>query len=237
MQSRTYRLDRFIAKHTDHSKGNVRILIAKGRVYVNQTVAVSADQIVKQFDEVILDGEVLQKNTPIYLMLNKPAGVVSATSDPQHTTVIDLLDDHYKDLHIAGRLDRFSTGLLLLTNDGEWSKSLSHPDNRVAKRYIVELQDPITDAYGDAFAKGMHFAYEDITTQPAQLKQLAPRVAEVTLHEGRYHQIKRMFGQFRNQVLSLHRVSIGNLPLDDALKPGEYRMLTKDEVVNITLQA
>ena len=161
-------------------------------------------------------------------MMNKPIGVVSATKDEQHKTVMDLLVEkniNTDDLHIVGRLDLHSSGLLLLTNDGDWSRALMSPEKKVAKVYEVTLENPITDECIQAFANGMYFSYEDITTKPAQLEKLSECVAKVTLEEGRYHQIKRMFGRFRNPVLALHRVSIGEIELDDGLAPGESRSI------------
>jgi 16S rRNA pseudouridine516 synthase len=134
------------------------------------------------------------------------------------------------DLHIVGRLDLHSSGLLLLTNDGDWSRALMSPENKVAKVYEVTVEHPINGECIQAFANGMYFSYEDIITKPAQLEKLSECVAKVTLEEGRYHQIKRMFGRFRNPVLALHRVSIGEIELDADLAPGEYRALRKNEV-------
>jgi 16S rRNA pseudouridine516 synthase len=161
-------------------------------------------------------------------MMNKPIGVVSATKDEQHKTVMDLLVEkniNTDDLHVVGRLDLNSSGLLLLTNDGDWSRALMSPEKKVAKVYEVTLENPITDECIQAFANGMYFSYEDITTKPAQLEKLSECVAKVTLEEGRYHQIKRMFGRFRNPVLALHRVSIGEIKLDTDLAPGECRSI------------
>ena len=181
-----------------------------------------------------MDGAILQDNRPCYLMVNKPAGVVSATTDKRHKTIIDLIDLPDRDgLHIAGRLDFHSTGLLLLTNDGRWSRSLSLPESNVTKRYRVELENPITDDYISAFAEGFYFEYEGITTRPAELTIIGERVAEISLTDGRYHQIKRMFGRFQNKVLSLHRYAIGTLQLDSELSPGQYRDLSAEEVTRI----
>lgn len=181
-----------------------------------------------------MDGAILQDNRPCYLMVNKPAGIVSATTDKQHKTIIDLIDHPNRDsLHIAGRLDFNSTGLMLLTNDGRWSRNLSLPESKVTKCYRVELENPVTDEYISAFAEGFYFKYEGITTQPAELTIISERVAEISLTDGRYHQIKRMFGHFQNKVLSLHRYAIGNLQLDSELSPGQYRELSAEEVTGI----
>jgi 16S rRNA pseudouridine516 synthase len=174
---------------------------------------------------------VLQDRAAIYLMLNKPRGVVSATKDEKHRTVIDLLDANTgTDLHIAGRLDFNSTGLLLLTNDGRWSRKLASAQNPVEKVYRVTVEQALTEDYIEAFAQGMYFPYENITTRPVTLTILSDYSAELRLTEGRYHQIKRMFGRFNNKVLTLHRIAIGNVSLDPGLTAGQYRPLTQDEV-------
>jgi 16S rRNA pseudouridine516 synthase len=167
-------------------------------------------------------------------MLNKPAGVVSATVDTQHTTVIDLLTEDYRaELHIVGRLDFNATGLMLLTNDGQWSQSISQPARKLLKRYRVIVENPLTPEYVSEFQRGMYFAYEDITTRPAELTILSDYSAEVGLVEGRYHQLKRMFGHFDNKVLSIHRIAVGPLHLDERLLAGKSRELTAVELAAI----
>lgn len=230
MESRRARLDRFLARQLAISRSDARILVARGRVAVDGVVATVASQLVEQFSRVTLDQQVLQAREPVYVMLNKPAGVVSATCDDRHPTVIDLL--HHlcrQELHIVGRLDVKSTGLLLLTNDGNWSRRLTDPLQRVAKRYRVTVENPLSQDYVEAFAAGMYFDFEGLTTLPAGLKIIGEREAEVTLMEGRYHQIRRMFGRFRNRVLDLHRLAIGSLCLDDRLAPGASRELAVAE--------
>jgi 16S rRNA pseudouridine516 synthase len=231
MLGKKHRLDRFISAKTATPKSNVRLMLAQKRIRVDGQLATDLSQPIDQFSHVALDGSVLQNNSRKYIMINKPVGVVSATKDEQHKTVMDLLcEEDATDLHIVGRLDLNSSGLLLLTNDGEWSRALMSPENKVSKVYEVTLENPITQNYIQAFAEGMYFSYEDITTKPAHLEILSEHVAKVTLEEGRYHQIKRMFGRFRNPVLALHRVSIGEIKLDNGLAPGEYRALTHDEI-------
>lgn len=230
----TSRLDRFIAQHCQVSRRNVRLMLAQGRVLVNDVIARDIDQIIDSFSHIVLDGEVIQANVAHYVMLHKPIGVVSATKDDQHKTVIDLLDYSFKgQLHIVGRLDLNTSGLLLLTNDSRWSEHLTQPDNKVNKRYLVTLKNKITEDYIDAFANGMYFGYENLTTKPATLTILSDYQAEVELLEGRYHQIKRMFGRFRNPVVALHRSQIGHLSLDHQLAPGESRVLSTDEISNV----
>lgn len=234
MQSKRARLDRFISHHLGVNRKDVRLMLAQQRVSVDGVIALDIDQCVNEFSRIIVDEQVLQANTPAYVMLNKPVGVVSATKDEQHRTVVDLLERADKtSLHIVGRLDLNSSGLLLLTNDGRWSRQLTSPQNKVTKTYRVTLENAISADYIEAFESGMYFAYEDITTQPAKLEIITDYIAQVSLIEGRYHQIKRMFGRFRNPVLQLHRTSIGQLLLDPKLAPGQSRDLTEQEVRNI----
>ncbi|MDO8273729.1 MAG: 16S rRNA pseudouridine(516) synthase [Gammaproteobacteria bacterium] len=231
MASGSQRLDRFLSRTLGINRREVKPLLAQGRILVDNRSVSAADHLIDEFSHITFDARVLQAKLPIYLMLHKPVGFLSATTDPQHTTVIDLLHRADKnDLHIVGRLDRGSSGLLLLTNDGRWSRALMAPEHDVPKVYLVTLQNPLTPDYEKAFAEGMYFDYEDITTRPVRLEILEERLARVTLVEGRYHQIKRMFGRFRNPVLALHRTAIGNLQLDPALAPGQSRELTAAEL-------
>lgn len=227
---RTTRLDRFIDQHSDWSKGDTRLLLAQKRIRVDGEVAHSIQQRIDPFALVELDGQLLQQRQPVYLAFHKPAGVVSATKDTQHRTVLDCIDHPQRDeLHIAGRLDFNSTGLVLLTNDGAWSRRISQPDSGIDKIYEVNVAEPLTEHYITAFREGIYFGYEDITTRPAVLDILSEYRARVTLHEGKYHQIKRMFGAFQNEVLALHRVSVGPIELG-TLAPGETRHLSSREL-------
>jgi len=230
LSSRT-RLDRFISSHAGVNRRAVRALLASGRVGVDGRAAREINQVVDQFSHITLDGQVLQDHAAMYLMLNKPRGVVSATRDDKHRTVIDLLENTMgNDLHIAGRLDFNSTGLLLLTNDGRWSRKLASAQHPVEKVYRVTVEHALSEHYIEAFAQGMYFPYENITTRPVTLTILSDFGAELRLTEGRYHQIKRMFGRFNNKVLTLQRVAIGNVSLDPALTAGQYRPLTQIEL-------
>ncbi len=228
------RLDRFIARHCQVPKKAVRMMLAEGRVTVDGERAKSVDQTVDEFSRICLDGDVLQASEPVYLVMNKPVGVVSATRDGIHRTVLDLIDHPQADsLHIVGRLDLNTSGLLLLTNDSRWSEKLMAPEFKVDKHYSVTLANPVSEDYIEAFAGGMYFAFEDITTAPAKLEILSEHVTRVILTEGKYHQIKRMFGRFRNPVVGLHRERVGALALEPALAPGQYRTLTAGEVSGI----
>jgi 16S rRNA pseudouridine516 synthase len=226
MQSKTGRLDRFIGQNSSFSRADVRLLIAQKRILVDGHVAHSAQQKVTQFTQVVLDGKCLQDINPVYMMLNKPQAVVSATKDPKHPTVLDLIQHPQKsELHIVGRLDFNTTGLLLLTNDGAWSRKISLPQTKLPKTYEVTLAKPLNEGYTAAFREGIYFAYENITTQPATLEITSEYTARLTLIEGKYHQVKRMFGFFQNKVLALHRVSVGDFSLA-GLEVGHSRLLT-----------
>lgn len=226
------KLDRLIAKHRFLGRAEAHRCISAGRVRVDGRVVTENQHEVDRFMQVWLDEETVQHaRRALYLMLHKPAGVVSATRDAGHATVIDLIDDPDREsLHIAGRLDRASTGLLLLTNDGRWSKRLMDAASKVPKTYLVEVDADIPPDATERFAAGMEFQPEGIITLPAELTLLSPRRARVVLHEGRHHQIKRMFGRHGCLVTSLHRESIGLLALPDELERGSWRALTPEEM-------
>ena len=225
------RLDRFLTRRSGQPCKAISRLLAEGRVSVDGAVRVSGLVKISRFSHIALDGEILQSLAAIYLMLHKPAGYLSATSDSLHPTVLDLIGPPLSEgLHLAGRLDRASTGLLLLTNDGRWSKRVTEPVEEIAKVYRVTTRDAISTATAAVFAAGIYFAYEDLTTRPAILEILGEREALLTIHEGRYHQVKRMFHAVGNQVLSLHRERIGPLVLDASLLSGSFRHLQDTEI-------
>ncbi|UUQ66252.1 pseudouridine synthase [Pseudomonas fuscovaginae UPB0736] len=229
------RLDRFLSNLPRFNRQQVRLLLVQRRIRVDGQATADPHHEVREFSRVEVDDEVVQAGRPArYFMLHKPQGCVSATRDPQHRTVLDLLQEPDVDeLHIAGRLDFNTTGLMLLTNDGQWSRRLTQPLTKLPKVYYVETEQEIGPHYAETFAKGLYFAFEDLTTQPAELQLLGPRKARLSIVEGRYHQVKRMFGHFDNKVVRLHRERMGPLVLDDALAPGQYRPLTSEEIQQI----
>lgn len=234
MTTRYFRLDRYLSKALQQSRQSLRPLLAAGQVRVNGEVVRDRQHRIGPFDRVEVADQLLQARERRYLMLNKPEGVVSATRDAHHTTVLDLVPEMLREeLHLAGRLDFNSTGLVLLTNDGVWSKRLSHPETGVWKHYRVTLESALDESDVAAFAAGMRFEFEDLTTRPARLEIRAPREADVWLQEGRYHQVRRMFAHRGNRVVSLHRLAVGRVVLDEALAPGGYRALTNEEVATI----
>ena len=227
------RVDRFLSNLPQFNRQQVRLLMIEKRIQVDGQVISDPRHEINAFSRIELDENILQAGKPArYFMLHKPQGCVSATRDAEHPTVLDLLNEPDKhDLHIAGRLDFNTSGLLLITNDGHWSRHVTQPQTKMPKVYYVETEQEITDAYISKFREGVYFAFEDLTTQPAGLELLGPVSARLSIVEGRYHQVKRMFGFFDNKVMRLHRESIGPLVLDSQLAPGEYRALSEQEVL------
>ncbi|AQT08190.1 16S rRNA pseudouridine516 synthase [Pseudomonas protegens] len=226
------RIDRFLSNLPRFNRQQVRVLLVQRRIRIDGQPVSDPKAEVREFSRVELDDEVLQAGKPArYFMLHKPMGCVSATRDPEHKTVLELIHEpDPQDLHIAGRLDYNTTGLMLITNDGNWSRRLTQPQTKLPKLYYVETEQEIGPEYVETFARGLYFAFEDLTTQPAQLQILGPRSARLSIVEGRYHQVKRMFGHFNNKVLRLHRERMGPLLLDERLAPGEYRALSDAEI-------
>jgi 16S rRNA pseudouridine516 synthase len=224
-------LNRFIQINTPYSRQQAKLLLAQGRVKVAGQIVTDASLEIDRFVRVELDSQLLQDSQSHYLMVNKPAGVVSATEHPKHQTVIDLLPQPLRQgMHLAGRLDLKTTGLMLLTNDGNWSRRVTQPESKIAKVYRVTTKDPVAAEAEAVFSRGIYFRYENITTRPAELERIDSYHSRLTIHEGRYHQVKRMFGYFDNEVIALHRERIGAITLDPKLKPGEFRPLTPAEV-------
>lgn len=224
------RLDKFICDCTGLTRSQAGKSIRQGLVSINGEPVKQAARQVSVTDQVELDGELLQLIGPRYIMLHKPAGYVCANDDPEHPIVFTLLDEPLVErLHTVGRLDLDTTGLLLLTDDGQWSHRLSSPKHHVAKTYRVWTADPIPAEAIAQFAAGVMLRGEKEPTKPAQLELVATHEALLTIHEGRYHQVKRMFAAIGNKVERLHRERIGALQLPEDLDEGEYRYLTIDE--------
>lgn len=227
------KLDQLIAKEMGISVREARFAILDDLPQVDGEPTKDYSLSVTRFHRIIHGGRIVQPGQPrLHLMLHKPIGILSATSDPTHRTVVDLIDLPAKEtLHLAGRLDRSSSGLILLTNDGNWSESLTDPEKKVSKHYLVETDRPIPKSAVAAFREGFRFEAEGITTLPAKLEILDDCQASVTLLEGRYHQIKRMFHRLDGiRLVSLHRDRIGSIQLPADLKPGEWRSLHHDEI-------
>jgi 16S rRNA pseudouridine516 synthase len=213
----------FIAKRTGLGKRHAKMLLEKGEVILNGDPIIEGTTPMGKFDHLIAAGETLQSHTRRIILLHKPAGILSATSDHTHRTVIDLIREPWADeLHLAGRLDRATTGLVILTNDSAFSESLTQPGNKVPKTYLVEADLTITAEAIAAFRTGMSFAKEKIRTQPATVDLLSETSCRLTIYEGKHHQIKRMFLRFGIRVTNLHRESIGPYVLPADLASGDY---------------
>ncbi len=225
------RLDKFICDCTGLTRSQAGKVIRQKLVSINGDVVKQAALQVSSDDNVVLDGQPLAIIGLRYIMLHKPAGFLCANDDPEHPIVFNLLDEPLVErLHTVGRLDLDTTGLLLLTDDGKWSHRISSPKHHIAKTYRVWTADPIADDAAALFAEGVMLRGEKDPTLPAELELVAEREALLTIHEGRYHQVKRMFAAIGNKVEQLHREKIGGLQLPADLAEGEYRALTAAEL-------
>jgi 16S rRNA pseudouridine516 synthase len=229
------RLDQFIATSSELSRKEAKRAIATGDVQVNGIVWKNSATAVPANAEVMLQGEPVALPTERYLMLNKPAGFISATRDSDQPTALDLLPAELaRNLHIAGRLDADTTGLLLLTSDGQWSHRVTSPRVECPKTYQVALSAPISQAAIAALEAGVMLRNDTKPTKPAQVTVLQSQLVELTISEGRYHQVKRMLAAVGNHVTTLHRSRIGGVTLDPALAAGEHRFLTSAEIASFT---
>lgn len=229
------RLDKIIASRTLYSRREVQDLIKKGLVRVNGiSVRDRGAKIDDENDSVSVNGETLKNERFVYLMLNKPKGVVSATNDPRTKTVIDLVPDEYKgrNLFPAGRLDITTTGFVLITDDGDYAHRILSPKNHIEKTYEARLAESVTEKQLDEVARGITLK-DGTQCRPAKLRVLEQGdnpLVEIKICEGKYHQIKRMFAAAGNGVIELKRTKMGGLPLDSSLNEGECRPLTPQEV-------
>ena len=229
------RIDRFLSHMNVASRKELKALFKAGRVRVDGTVVKDAKFKVNEATVVYVDDEPVRYQTYFYWLMNKPAGVISATTDPQKT-VLDLLApvDLRDDLFPVGRLDKDTTGLLLLTNDGDLSHALLSPKKHVSKVYRATIAGIVTAEDQTRFEAGL--VLSDFTAQPAQLEILSVDEAQqesqitVEIHEGKFHQVKRMFHAVGKEVLTLERIKMGPLKLSSDLKRGQYRALTEAEI-------
>lgn len=225
------RLDRFLCETNTGTRSQVKQYVRQGLVTVNGEVTKSADRRLNEYADVIcLNGKRISYQPFVYYMLNKPEGVVSATRDNTARTVVSLLDTKGRDdIFPVGRLDKDTTGLLLLTNDGELAHKLLSPKRHVDKTYHVTMEHELSSQDVQMLSEGVDIGDEK-RTLPARVERLSEREIALTIHEGRFHQVKRMLQAVGNEVLALKRVSFGNLRLDESLLFGEYRELTPKEV-------
>lgn len=224
------RLDKFLCDKKIGTRSQVKVLIQKGLVTVNGEVVKKADAKVADTDTVCCQGEILSAGEFGYFMLNKPAGLISATEDPSQQTVIDLFkDEPYKGLYPVGRLDKDTEGLLLITNDGPLGHKLLSPKKHVPKTYYAKLAHELAREDIEALENGVDIGEKNLTL-PAKIEVLDETAVYITITEGKFHQVKRMFESVSNKVLYLKRISMGNLCLDVSLGLGEYRALSEEEI-------
>lgn len=225
------RLDKFLCTTLGITRKEAGKLLKDKQVEVNGEVVKNGALKVTDDCDVEFNGRSLRFEGPRYFMLNKPSGFVCSHVDDYNPTVFVLLDEVSPEkLHVAGRLDGDTTGLVLLTDDGQWSHRITSPRHVCEKVYYVELADPIAEEVIEHFAQGVQLRGEKELTRPAKLEILGEREAVITISEGKYHQVKRMFAAVGNKVEALHREKIGAVELDDDLEPGEYRPLTDEEI-------
>ena len=230
------RLDKYISDAAQVSRQDAKKYLSKGSVAVDGKVVKKGDVKISDENSVTLNGKPLTYRQFVYIMLNKPKGVVSATEDKNDVTVLDLVKKDYpkRNLFPAGRLDKTSTGFVLLTDDGEFAHDILAPKKHISKEYIVTLDASITDEIIEKFNSGVTLADGTLLKSAVLEKTDTPCVVKIVLKQGVYHQIKRMFGVFDIGVNELHRSHIGGVKLDDNLAGGEYRELTQEELSKIS---
>lgn len=228
------RLDKFIANNSDYSRRDVKRLLRAGAVWVEGAMVKDPAHNVADEQKVVVDGEVVEQLGPGYYMLNKPLGVVCANSDATYETVFDCLDGMaVEKLHVAGRLDIDTSGLVLITGDGQWSHRVTSPRHVCEKSYLVSLAEPIGERAIEKLQTGVFLHDEKARTAPAVVEVLATDEIRIIITEGRYHQVKRMLAAVGNAVTALHRERIGAIVLDPDLPPGEFRKLTAEEIASV----
>lgn len=232
------RLDKILSQSGKLSRKEAGRAIKEGRVSVNGAQATDAGRKIEREGAVILlDGEEVCAEEYRYFVMNKPGGLLSATENERDKTVLDIMSAEERRLGLfpAGRLDKDTTGLLILTNDGDFAHRMLSPKYKVPKRYIAEIDADIDESDIMAFRDGMELR-DGLKTMPARLKNLGERLCEIEICEGKYHQVKRMIASRGKKVLSLKRVSIGGLRLDENLPEGKYREISRDKLIKLCLK-
>lgn len=224
------RLDKFVADCIGVTRKDSKNLIKKGLVSVNGAIIKDAAFNAKESDSLAIDGKHVRYRKFIYIMMNKPSGYLSATEDKRGQTVLDLLPENFSryDLFPAGRLDKDTEGFLLLTNDGQTAHNLLSPSKKVAKEYFARLEHPLSDFDKTTVENGVDIG--GYVTKPAKIVKKGDFECVITIVEGKFHQVKKMFEAVGNRVTYLKRISFASLPLDPSLGLGEYRFLTEEEV-------
>jgi 16S rRNA pseudouridine516 synthase len=233
LSARGPRLDRFLSEATGLSRRLAQLAIRGGEVKVDGVPSTDPSTHIQTDARVEFRGGPVAAVAQQYWMLHKPVGVVCAARDSTYRTVLEFVKaPAHTVLHVVGRLDVDATGLVLLTDDGDWSHRVTSPRYKVAKVYRVTLAEPLSQAGQDTLRQGVALKGEPKPSQPALLERVSDNAWRVTITEGRYHQVKRMFAAIGNHVVALHRERIGAVALDPALAPGESRPLTAEEVAS-----
>lgn len=226
------RLDKFICKSTELTRSEAKKLLKSGAVKVNGEVIKDPAKQVHENNSVTLDGGELTARQSRYIMMHKPQDTICSNVDELYPSLLHYIDvDRAFDLHIAGRLDADTTGLVLITDDGRWSHNIISPKKSCPKVYRVGLRDPVQSGTAEKFEQGVQLQGEAGLTRPAKLEQLSEQEVLLTITEGKYHQVKRMFAAVGNKVVELHREKIGHVELGD-LPEGQWRYLTEEEVAS-----
>lgn len=225
------RIDQFVSQALNLSRKQAQKLIRAELISLNGQIITKPPTLVPSDAEVRCEDEIINLPGLIYLMLHKPLGVISATEDPSQRTVLDLIKHpHVHTLHPVGRLDKDTTGLILITNDGEWSHLISAPRKQVPKVYLAKLAEPLSIVAAKQLELGVRLHGETQLVTASKIEICPEQQARLTIHEGKYHQVKRMFAAVGNRVEQLHREQIGGLSLDSQLTAGEWRVLTPEEI-------
>ena len=227
------RIDKMLALAAGLTRSEARYAVQRGLVSVNGTLVRKADEKISDTGSIFYKGVPISHKPFVYIMLNKPLGVVSASRDINDTTVVDLVRDNFprRELFPAGRLDKISTGFVLLTDDGNFAHDILAPKKHISKTYEIVVDAPLTNQMSEEFEKGVTLADGSVMNSATlQISDEDPYKAVVILHQGVYHQVKRMLGVFDIGVNELHRKAIGDVLLDTSLNGGEYRELTDDEL-------
>ncbi|WP_299141800.1 pseudouridine synthase [uncultured Vibrio sp.] len=226
---RLMRLDKYLCKSTDLAKPEAIERIHNGEVSVNGEVVLDESTQVHESNTILLNGDVLTLRAFRYILMHKPAGTICSNIDEVYPSLFNYLEvDKASELHIAGRLDADTTGLVLITDDGRWSFNITLPTKSCKKVYRVTLSRDIKDDVADKFKAGVQLQGEKNPTRPAELEVISPKEVLLTITEGKFHQVKRMFAAVGNRVVGLHREQIGDVSLD--VEEGQWRYLTEDEV-------
>jgi 16S rRNA pseudouridine516 synthase len=225
------RLDRYLSSVTELTRSQAQKAVRQGRVTVNGVLVKQSSAAVTDCAEVRLDETEVARPGPRYFMLHKPQDYVCSSDEPAHRSALSLLHErNLKGLHFAGRLDLDTTGLVLITDDGDWSHRIASPRHASPKSYLVSLAEPLSQAQAERLRIGVQLRNEAQPTRPAQLEYLSENRIRLTITEGRYHQVKRMLAAVGNRVVGLHRESVAGIALDPSLRQGEYRALSAAEI-------